>query len=152
MLIKMSTECTRQIKFQSQLPGQFRWEDGSGAWCTWARSPRCSLSHGRLPPAHRYGSDAVAVMLQPWQPKDTGEMRFLGKGGRGWSNKGCLWGKIKRSQTLFQVGEQCLSRPQLCHLSQGTSSVDEGCCHVHLPLSGLAPLFCPPQWPVLIYK
>lgn len=52
--------------------------------------------------------------------------------------------KKKKSQTSFQVGEQCLSPPQLCHFSQGTSLVDEGYCHVHLPLSGLAPPFCPP--------
>lgn len=40
----------------------------------------------------------MAVMLQPGQPKDAGEMRVLGKGGRGWSNKGCLWGKKRKKK------------------------------------------------------
>lgn len=38
MLIKMSMECTRQIRFQSQPPGQFQWADSSSLWCTWACS------------------------------------------------------------------------------------------------------------------
>lgn len=81
------------------------------------------LSHGHLPPAHRYGSDAAAVMLWPWQPKDTAEMRFVGKGGSSWFN---VCGE-KKSQTSLQVGEQSPSPPWLCHLSQATSSADEGC-------------------------
>lgn len=49
MLIKMSTERTGQIKFQSQPPGQFQWEDGCGVGCTWARSSPVASPTGTCP-------------------------------------------------------------------------------------------------------
>lgn len=72
MLIKMSTECTRQIKFQSQPPGQFWWADSSSLWCTWA----CSTPLPRKP------TPRTQVMLQQWchgSLRNTSEIRFVGK-------------------------------------------------------------------------
>lgn len=137
MLIKMSTEHTRQIKFQSQPPGQFWWEDGSSAWCTWARSPPVPSPGGACPLL-----PGMAAMLQQWCC-GCGSLRTQLRGG--------LWGKVvaaglikddcggkKKSQTSLQVGERYPSPPRLCRLSQGTSSADGGCCHIHLPLTGVA--------------
>lgn len=82
----MSTECTRQIKFQSQPPGQFRWE--MAPVHLGSLSPRTEPLLRALAPSHRYSRDAAAVML--WQSKDTGEMMFVGKAGSSRSNRGRL--------------------------------------------------------------
>lgn len=98
MLIKTSTERTRQTEFQSQPPGQFGWDDGSSMRCPWAR---CPLRHLPQTPPHRYRADAAAVMLRLWRTKDAAEVRFVGKGGSGQTNKGCLWGKKKKPDILL---------------------------------------------------
>lgn len=53
----------------------------------------------------------TAVMLRPWQSKDTGKMRFVGKAGNGWSNKGCLWGKKKKARYHSRLGSSVPPHP-----------------------------------------
>lgn len=95
----MSTECTRQIKFQSQPPGQFRWE--MAPVHLGSLSPHREPLLRALAPSHRYSRDAAAVML--WQSKDTGEMVFVGKAGSSWSNRGCLLFKHPPLQFSIQA-------------------------------------------------
>lgn len=69
-------------------------------------------------------------------------MRFVGKGGSDWSSKGCLWGKKKPD---IIPGEEAVSLPTpALKFLPGHKPRDEGCCHINLPVTGLAsPVYLP---------